>query len=244
MNELVQMRINAAKRAAASPAALAQLLMTRRGWARLRYALTPHSHGGLDGNHPIAVRRYRDMESYKKHQRSKLPLLDLSAYNGRLRFGLAARLQPEEWTGKSVLCLAARLGGEVAAFHDVGAFAVGVDLNPGERNTLVLSGDFHDLVFPDACLDAVYGNSFDHCLSLTKTLCEIRRVLKPDGVLVMDAQPGAAETTFDEWAAMSWRSIEDLVQAVVHDGFTVHHRTSIEVPWAGECIRFGIDPDS
>ena len=55
---------------------------------------------------------------------------------------LSARLKalPLDFRGRSVLCLAARQGSEVRAFIDSGAFAVGIDLNPGPRNRFVVVG--------------------------------------------------------------------------------------------------------
>ena len=49
-----------------------------------------------------------------------------------------------------MLCLGARLGTEVRALHNLGYFAIGIDLNPGVDNPYVLMGDFHKLVFPTA----------------------------------------------------------------------------------------------
>ena len=116
-----------------------------------------------------------------------------------------------------MLCLAARRGAEVQAFHDAGAFAVGVDLESGRNNRWVLPGDFHHLVFPDRSADAVYCNSLDHALELPRLLAEIHRVLKPGGLLLVDAQHGTDEAgAFDDWAATAWRTVDDLL-AVISD---------------------------
>jgi hypothetical protein len=46
------------------------------------------------------------------------------------------------------------------------AFSVGIDLNPGPRNGYVLHGDFHNIIFADASIDAVYTNALDHSFDL------------------------------------------------------------------------------
>ena len=56
------------------------------------------------------------------------------------------------------------------ALHDLGYFAIGIDLNPGDANPYVLPGDFHRIVFPDASLDAVYTNALDHVFSLEQVV--------------------------------------------------------------------------
>ena len=55
-------------------------------------------------------------------------------------------------------------------FIDHGAFAVGIDLNPGRDNRWVVIGDFHALQYADASVDVVYTNSFDHVFELERVL--------------------------------------------------------------------------
>ena len=69
--------------------------------------------------------------------------------------------------GKTVLCLGARLGGEVRAFKALGAVALGIDLNPGRSNMDVVAGDFHAIPFPDASFDYAYSNVLDHVFDAT-----------------------------------------------------------------------------
>ncbi len=206
-------------------------------WRQLRYGVHPAiSTGQWDDNGSLRTRRYSDYQRYVTHQRSKLALLDLANYQEKLRADLSRRLKGGEWSGARVVCLAARLGAEVRAFHDVGAFAVGIDLNPGPGNPYVLTGDFHDLVFPDHCVDAVYCNSLDHALDLHRLLAEVRRILKPGGRLMVDAQMGSGSAEFDHWSATAWRTIDDLVDAIAAEGFDVVGRRPIRIPLAGEQI--------
>ena len=88
-------------------------------------------------------------DEYLEYQVQKLEI-DLDAmpyYEPRYRAWLRERLRVPEIVrpGTSVLCLGARLGAEVQAFIDLGCFAVGLDLNPGEDNRFVVHGDFHKL---------------------------------------------------------------------------------------------------
>ena len=231
-------RREAAVRALRQPGKTLGLMFSRRGWSRMKYAIRPPAHGALVSDGPLAVRGYPRYDDYLAHQRGKLATLDLKAYYREFRAGLAARLDGGGWAGKSVLCLAARIGSEVRAFHDVGAFAVGIDINPGKDNPVVLPGDFHALVFPDNSVDAVYSNSLDHALDLGRMIGEIRRVLKPGGLLLVDAQQGAEIAEFDDWAATSWASIDVLAETIAANGVDLMERTPITVPWSGELLLF------
>ena len=134
----------------------------------------------------FAARRYESYDAYLKHQAFKLGTVgerleeteaeDFQEF--KRRFEGCAPLR----SARSVLCLGARLGTEVKALHALGLFAVGIDLNPGERNALVLVGDFHELVFPDGSIDAVYTNALDHVFDLSRVVGEVRR--DPAGDLV------------------------------------------------------------
>jgi SAM-dependent methyltransferase len=85
--------------------------------------------------------------------------------------------------GESVLCLGARLGGEVRAFKSLGALAIGVDLEPGKDNMDVVVGDFENLAFPDATFSFAYSNVLDHLHNLHTFAAEACRVIKPGGFL-------------------------------------------------------------
>ena len=88
----------------------------------------------------------------------------------------------DSWlVGKSILCVGARLGGEVRAFTRLGALAIGVDLNPGVRNPWSLWGTASSLQFANGTWDAVYTNILDHITPRDVFLCEVARVLKVGG---------------------------------------------------------------
>jgi SAM-dependent methyltransferase len=170
---------------------------------------------GEDG----ARRRYASYEEYLEHQSSKLDRIahrlrekeDEDFAEFRRRFATCAALAG----ARSILCLGARLGTEVRALHDLGYFAVGIDLNPGEKNPYVLPGDFHRIVFPDGSVDAVYTNALDHVFSLEEVVGEVHRVLRPGGVFVADLELGAAEGFVPgEYESVMWRDQEALIERI------------------------------
>ncbi len=188
----------------------------------------------------VRKRAFRDYDSYLRVQRSKLKLLNLSAYDEKFSSALEARLATLglDLAGIPVLCLAARSGAEVRAFQRRGAFAVGIDLNPGEDNRLVLPGDFHALQFPDGSAGVVYCNSLDHAFDLDAVLGEVHRVLAPGGHFLMEVMRGEEEgNEFGRWEASSWDSPEALLAIVRRNGFADPVGTvDFEVPWRGRCF--------
>ena len=90
------------------------------------------------------------------------------------------------FVGSPVLCVGARLGGEVRAFQQLPSvsLAIGVDFNPGERNRHVMFGDAHDLrQFKNDTFGALYSNVLDHILHIDQFAREAHRVLAPHGAL-------------------------------------------------------------
>lgn len=191
----------------------------------------------------LQVRRYRSYSDYVKHQGSKLKWKDLSEYEVRFRTALRQRLEHVGAThpGMSVLCLAARIGTEVRAFHDLGCFAVGIDLNPGKGNRLVVTGDFHELQFPDSSVDLIYTNSLDHALDLGRVIQEVVRVAKPHGELIVEATRGRNEgQEFGRYESFSWSSIQELVRVLEGSGFALRGTLEFDYPWPGEMLRLAV----
>lgn len=171
----------------------------------------------------FARRDYESYEEYLAHQASKLSKVEERLHETyeadfaefRRRFADCAPLRE----ARNVLCLAARIGTEVQALHDLGYFAVGIDLNPGEGNAYVLQGDFHHLVFPDGSIDAIYCNSLDHAMDLDQLLGEIARVLRPRGLFVADLLQGFEEGfTPGAFESMIWRSRQKFIQEIAKRG--------------------------
>lgn len=235
----VQTRLKSARRALRDPRRTLSLLRTGQGWHRLLYVVRPPAHGSwIPAGEGRLVRSYAGYDDYVKHQSSKLKLLDLTSYDESFGTELQRRFAQDALAGTTVLCLAARRGTEVKAFRALGAFAVGIDVEPGVGNPFVLSGDFHHLDFPGHCVDVVYCNSFDHALDFPAVLAEIHRVLKPNvGRLITDVQLGSAQAgDFDEWAATSWPTVDHLIDALAGT-FELERRKPISNPWPGEELR-------
>ena len=186
-------------------------------------------------------RSYESYEAYLEHQKAKLETHDFADYDVAFRTALRERLAALEisWPGRTVLCLAARIGTEVKAFLDLGCFAIGIDLNPGKENRYVVHGDFHDLQYAPSSIDVVYTNSLDHAFDIDRIAMEILKVLKPGGLFIVEAvqgrdqgvNPGFFESFF-------WKNIDELVRVFENAGFKVTRRTAIAHPWPGEQICF------
>lgn len=190
-------------------------------------------------------RSYPDYETYVEHQKTKFSALrskSVIGHDQRFHRALSERLagMPLDFRRRAVLCLAARQGSEVKAFIDQGAFAIGIDLNPGPKNAFVVVGDFHDLQFADDSVDIVYTNSLDHAFDVDRILAEVVRVVGPDGVFIMEANVSAGDgaAPAGPYEAMVWEDAEALVAQIEAHGFRIEARQSIEEPWIGEQYTF------
>jgi SAM-dependent methyltransferase len=190
----------------------------------------------------IRTRVYRRYEDYLRHQRSKLGKIDgtwLPVYDVSFRAALRGRLESGGMVprGTSVPCLAARIGTEVKAFLDLGCFAVGLDLNPGKDNRYVVSGDFHDIQYPDACVEVVFCNSLDHALDLARLAGEIRRVLRPGGLAILEIARGTEEGARPGYyEASSWATQEQALDVFRAAGFEVVTARAFAYPWPGDHV--------
>ncbi len=166
-------------------------IFQRAAGAFERRVLAPLMHATpieVDPHTGVRSRRYRDYGHYVRHQAAKLhrqfeTLWEHDLADEEIVFDryLALPLR-----GRSVLCLGARLGAEVRAFRRLGALALGVDLEPGPNNRHVLSGDVHALQFADAVFDYAFTNILDHVLDLEAFTEEVLRVLRPNGLLIVE----------------------------------------------------------
>lgn len=181
----------------------------------------------------LRVRNYESAQAYQEKQAQKLDQRYgwCRRQSDELKKQLLRRFDQfiDFAPGIRVLCLGARLGGEVEAFIERGCFAVGIDLNPGSDNKYVLHGDFHNLQFASGSVDMVYLNCFDHCLDPAKVLSEIVRVLCPGGKFIMEAKAGTDESEIrsmgsDRWDCLEWKSLDELGQYVVSHGFILDKR--------------------
>lgn len=188
-------------------------------------------------------RRYPDYGTYVAHQKTKFSALRSKSVEGhdqRFYTALSRRLERADfdWRGRSVLCLAARQGTEVRAFIDQGAFAVGLDLNPGPSSRYVVTGDFHALQFSDGSIDCVYTNSLDHAFELKRILEEVRRVLRPEGLFIVEANADSESGAADRgpFEAMVWGSVDILLAQIEDAGFRLTSESDFDSPWRGRQV--------
>lgn len=211
----------------------------RKTLLRLRIGNRWHDAAGDFGR-----RHYPSYDHYVAHQRTKLDAFRASSvarHDRKFYQALSDRLaaSPVSLQGLAVLCLAARRGGEVRAFIAQGAFAVGIDLNPGRDNRFVLPGDFHDLQFASGSVDVVYTNSLDHAFDPDRLLAEVRRVLAPEGILIVEAGSGGHGVEGRGfYESFSWASIQELVRLIEAAGFHLEAQQSFDLPAPGEHMRF------
>ncbi len=216
-------------------------LFGKRGWRRGRAAPEIRSLPWQADASRLRRRGYASYAQYLEHQAAKLAQIDLSGYDVAYREALRERLRAAgvPRRGESVLCLGARVGTECKAFLDLGAFALGVDLNPGPENRYVVHGDFHALQFADASVDWVFTNALDHAFDLSRLLAEVKRVLKPTGGLIAEIVAGSCDPSGREAAdyeSLWWDRVDDVVALLASHGFAVCRRVPFDTPWRGDAI--------
>lgn len=187
------------------------------------------------------IKSYEVYDEYLKHQSSKLN--NTPYYRNPLNYdndfccSLKKRI-PKFNRDSKVLCLGARLGGEVRAFLESGYFAVGIDINPGQRNPFVLYGDFHHTQFPSHSVDVIYTNSFDHVLNPDKFMDEVNRILTPKGTFMIEVIYGSEEGgDYGEYETLSWPTIEQLSNFFQTYSFKLVTEIQINLPWKGKQLR-------
>jgi len=166
-----------------------------------------------------STRVYGSYDQYVRHQTAKLdeilPRLHEKEDEDLAEFRRRFETCPQLKEARNVLCLGARIGTEVKALHALGFFAVGIDLNPGEGNPYVLPGDFHAIVFPDGSLDAIYTNALDHAFALDRVMSEVRRLLRPEGLFVVDLLQGYDEGFVPgEYESIMWRDQKTFIEGI------------------------------
>lgn len=184
-------------------------------------------------NEDLAKRSYSSYSEYVEHQSDKLDKVvhrlreteaeDFEHFKRRFQDCIPLK------EARSVLCLGARLGTEVKALHSLGYFAVGIDLNPGPENAYVLPGDFHKVVFPDGSVDVIYTNALDHVFDLGKVVTEVARLLRPNGLFIVDMLPGFEEGFVPgAYEATYWRTSTILIDKLCGlGGFTIEEQRDL-----------------
>lgn len=168
-------------------------------------------------NSPFHVKEYTSYDDYIVQQVSKLDngLVEKNwfkryeiKYPKLLNYLL--KKSSLSFIGTSVLCIGARTGSEVKTFCQLGAFAVGIDVNTGKNNKWVVTGDASSIQYPNHCVDIVYTNVLDHLLKIDECLAETKRVLKSNGYMILlIGSPEDAQK--DKWGSTYWDNIDDVV---------------------------------
>lgn len=186
----------------------------------------------------IRTRPYDSYEDYVSHQASKLNAKGHRAehYDAQLVQELSVRVQDLVLASARVLCLGARLGGEVRVFRDLGAFAWGIDLNPGPDNAYVSFGDFQNVQLPDGSCDVVFTNSLNHASDVERVASEARRLLRPEGLFVIELADFASEPPA-AWESTYWESEDDVVQLLQQCNFVRIESREFFKPWKGTHVR-------
>merc|ERR1712166_860795 len=122
-----------------------------------------------------------------------------------------------DFKGKHTVCVGARLGGEVRAMRSLEAIAVGVDLNPGEKNPHVLLGDAHSIGFAPGSVEILYSNVLDHILNLDNFVEQVAGVLSGGGLFLVDLSKKAA----DEYAVHDFRKEKAVFMNLLQSHFTI-----------------------
>ena len=191
----------------------------------------------------LLLRPYGKYREYLDHQVSKLKTLKLDGYHAHFKTVLAERLREIEGVrrGASVLCLGARSGAECEAFIACGCFALGIDLNPGDRSRFVVTGDFHGLQYADASVDIVYTNALDHAFDFDRITGEVARVLKPSGLFIAEIVRGLGDESGrgpGAYESAWWSSLETPISKISKRGFELTRRTRFDFPWQGDTCVF------
>ncbi len=215
-----------------------------KAWKKLANKMS----GGADGrtwsedssNKGLKSRQYATYEDYIEHQKSKIDKKGkeyLAEYDNDFYSELLKRLKAIDgkvtFKGKNALCLAARIGTEVRSFIDAGAFAVGIDLNPGTENKYVVTGDFHKIQFADGTVDIVYTNSFDHVYDKDRVINEVKRLLSGKGFMILEMA-----NQFGSYESLAWENPEDLIKFFTDKGFKIVQKNEFKYPWEGIQILF------
>ena len=139
----------------------------------------------------VYKRKYSSYKQYIRHQARKAKKLKKRKAKFKANVRSFCRRFGEfiqYFSGKKVLCLGARFGEEVLALKKMGyPNTIGIDLEPGHPK-YVIKGDFHNIPFEDGSFDSVYINCIDHAWDIQSLFIEAGRVLKRDGVFILEIQ--------------------------------------------------------
>lgn len=192
------------------------------------------------------INKKKSYGEYVEHQKSKInnflasPKVSLSRvnfyfYDKMFYKALRNRLNRNPYLNSSyssVLCLGARMGTEVKAFISLNYFAVGIDLEPASQNKYVVTGDFHKLQYADKSVDLIYTNSFDHSNNPNKLISEVKRVLKENGLFILEVSKGTKEGYKPQaYECIAWDTITDVYTYFEKNGFVIIDAYQDKIPF-------------
>ena len=143
---------------------------------------------------------YDDVLATDKPPGSQAFFADLKRYRYQRLDYLPKIIDFPSYRGKRVLDVGCRIGLDLARFAENGAIVTGIDLSDSCIETArqyfslnELEGDFHvmdgeNMAFEDQSFDLVYSHGVvQYTASPPKMICEMRRVLKDDGEVILMA---------------------------------------------------------
>jgi len=83
----------------------------------------------------------------------------------------------------------------------------------------------------------VFINTLDHVLEFDKVIHEIRRVLKPGGMLIAEIVPGSKDERGREpgaYESVWWDHVDSVAALIERRGFDLKSRTFFDYPWNGD----------
>ncbi len=198
------------------------------------------------------IKKKQTYAQYVEHQKSKIlnylktPKLSLSRvnfffYDKMLYNALTKRIKriTELPQKGNCLCLGARMGTEVRAFISLGYFSVGIDLEPCRHNKYVVTGDFHNIQYSPKSVDIVYTNSFDHSNKPDVLLKEVRRVLKDEGVFILEVSKGTQEGYKpQDYECTTWDTFIDVIKYCESKNWTLQKVYLDSIPFDLNCLIF------
>lgn len=177
----------------------------------------PYAHGASAIDQARLARRTAATSAafLLPHLRPGMRVLDCGCGPGTITMGLAEAVAPGEAVGLDFQ-------------PDQIAAARALASERGVANVRFVTGSVYELPFPDASFDAAYANTlFMHLAEPTRALAEMKRVLKPGGVVAL------ADDDHDTWIweprtplMTAWHQL--IVRVIEHHGGSVrrsrHHR--------------------
>ncbi|MBN8644216.1 MAG: methyltransferase domain-containing protein [Planctomycetes bacterium] len=153
----------------------------------------------------------REANLGEQRQRSEAKkTYDSMVRSGYLAQRLIGTLAARGVRSPNVLCVGARNRCELDCLVNAGAGEVtGIDLHSTDPRIRVM--DMHRLGFADGSFDAVFSShSLEHAMDPALVASEFQRVVRPDGVIIVEVPTGFTSTGVDHWDFLDARNLAPL----------------------------------